>query len=426
MTFGDISFGKIVIDKTNLTYIWPDAFAASFAVTKELIISSNPHLEQDNMYELMRKFTNVVTIAELHNTKMTMVPENAFGNQPKIRQLTIQSGEQSIGSHAFRGLSSLIGLHIQWNSLSHFSANAFSIDQPSSEELYIQFDGNNFNEHSFDTGAYVGINRPTGLGSYWIKQNNLFDKFRKVKCSDELKWAVCLLANIQLIAGKCPDPSEILPCYGCEDGFITCSGNENIDLIKIFDKLNKALDPKEKNFLTFEFNNTGVTHIKSNTFGDISFAKILINHTNLVYINPAAFSASHTVTKELIITSNPHLEHDIYELISIFTNVVNVVEMYNTKITMVPDNAFGNQPKILMTFNSLSASISTIMSCFICGLVSTKSAKLQRILHAINARDLSDDEYNEWLMFGTIVRNTRTFGFTIGGYAVFNKLTFIE
>ncbi|CAG2103265.1 unnamed protein product [Medioppia subpectinata] len=40
--------------------------------------------------------------------QMTMVPENAFGNQPRLKELYIESGEQSIGSHAFSGLSEYI------------------------------------------------------------------------------------------------------------------------------------------------------------------------------------------------------------------------------------------------------------------------------------------------------------------------------
>jgi hypothetical protein len=80
----------------------------------------------------------------------------------------------------------------------------------------------------------------------------------------------------------------------------------------------------------------------------------------------------------------------------------------------------------LLALSSVSSSVSTIISCFICGRVSDKSRKLHVVLDHLNARDMTDREFREWLTFATVMRNTRTFGFTIGGFAALNKSTLIE
>ncbi|CAG2109983.1 unnamed protein product [Medioppia subpectinata] len=124
-----------------------DAFTASHNVAKQFIISDNDMLKQNTIYELMSKFTNLIIVQLDDNDKFTMVPDNAFGNQPKLKQLTIRSAEKSIGSHAFSGLTGLRTLNVNYDQLSHISANAFAIDKHSNESLTISLNRNLLNEN---------------------------------------------------------------------------------------------------------------------------------------------------------------------------------------------------------------------------------------------------------------------------------------
>ena len=58
--------------------------------------------------------------------------------------------------------------------------------------------------------------------------------------------------------------------------------------------------------------------------------------------------------------------------------------------------------------------------CLICGSVIRKRDQLIEILDKYNSKDLSVNEYKEWLMFKTILKNTG-FGFKIGNFASFNS-----
>ena len=80
---------------------------------------------------------------------------------------------------------------------------------------------------------------------------------------------------------------------------------------------------------------------------------------------------------------------------------------------------------VIMKVASISYSLQLIISCLICGAISSSIEKLSAVLDNINVKDLSDKAYKEWLTFATVMRNTRTFGFTIGGFAALNKRTLI-
>ena len=80
---------------------------------------------------------------------------------------------------------------------------------------------------------------------------------------------------------------------------------------------------------------------------------------------------------------------------------------------------------VVMVFSSISYSIQLIISCFICGSIGDRIVRLNAVLDNIDQKVLSDKAYKEWLTFATVMRNTRTFGFTIGGFAALNKSTLI-
>ncbi|CAG2115305.1 unnamed protein product [Medioppia subpectinata] len=81
----------------------------------------------------------------------------------------------------------------------------------------------------------------------------------------------------------------------------------------------------------------------------------------------------------------------------------------------------------MWTFRTVADIVEIIITCFICGSIERKAAKLCQALHSINTRALTDVEYREWRTFTAVVQQSgRTFGFTIGGFAPFNKRTLIK
>ncbi|CAG2107166.1 unnamed protein product [Medioppia subpectinata] len=160
-----------------------------------------------------------------------------------------------------------------------------------------------------------------------------------------LIWLFVLNQNVDTITCECPDPSVILPygCTGCQYNYIECYGNNDFDLAEMFNKLSLTLEPEQKHFHRFKFNNTKVTEIKANTFMDIVFVEIYISDSNLIHIHPDAFMYTYNTTNKFSITNNSQLEPDtMYAVMSKFANATRIVEINNAKFTMMPANAFSN------------------------------------------------------------------------------------
>lgn len=79
--------------------------------------------------------------------------------------------------------------------------------------------------------------------------------------------------------------------------------------------------------------------------------------------------------------------------------------------------------KILGVITEVSI-VEIVMSAFICGSVNQRAEQIHSVLDELSANSLTEYEYNEWLMFKNICRNTR-FGFTFGGFAPISKTTLI-
>ena len=118
---------------------------------------------------------------------------------------------------------------------------------------------------------------------------------------------MALLLAIDKTSCVCPDISLLKPC-SCKDDNISCGGNEDIDLVKIFQTLSKKLTKDEKHFKEFYLNNTFITELKENTFSDITFKTItIIFCSNLNTINTNAFNTTDSVTNQLMIRFNPKI-----------------------------------------------------------------------------------------------------------------------
>jgi hypothetical protein len=85
---------------------------------------------------------------------------------------------------------------------------------------------------------------------------------------------------------------------------MNCDGNEIIDLKQVFIKL--SINLENKNFGTFSLNNTAVTEIPENVFGNITFQSIEIkNAYNLSLIHKNAFNNSNDNLLGFSISSTP-------------------------------------------------------------------------------------------------------------------------
>ena len=150
-----------------------------------------------------------------------------------------------------------------------------------------------------------------------------------------------ILAMGYPVSSVCPARELIKPCF-CEDEGIVCTRNVAIDLVKMFETLDKNLTKTEKHFKRFELSNDFITELKDKTFKDITFDEILITKcNNLVKIETNAFEGTDLVTKELTISVNPKLNMDksIFEILSSFLNVQTIF-ISDFGINEIPSNAF--------------------------------------------------------------------------------------
>ena len=156
---------------------------------------------------------------------------------------------------------------------------------------------------------------------------------------------------IDFTSSVCPDSNLLKPCI-CFKDEIRCGGNEDIDLVKIFQTLEKQLPITGKHFTSFILNNKAVTELKENTFSDITFDYIKIEEcSKLKSIDQNAFSKTDLVTKQITIWYNPSLSSpSIFTTLSKFINIT-MIHLLNNNITEIPSKAFENHQDKLKEFS---------------------------------------------------------------------------
>ena len=149
---------------------------------------------------------------------------------------------------------------------------------------------------------------------------------------------------IDITSSVCPDSNLLKPCYCITDSFY-CDGEEDIDLVQIFQTLSKNLTKTEKHFKYFQLNNRFITELKENTFSDITFDGIIIQKClKLQTIDKNAFNTTDSLTTKLHIIMNRLLtspNNSIFEVLSKFVQATTISLVYNN-ITEIPSNAFRN------------------------------------------------------------------------------------
>ena len=158
------------------------------------------------------------------------------------------------------------------------------------------------------------------------------------------------------ITQDCPPGKLHEPCT-CNYGHIYCAVKDDIDLVKVFQTLEKNLTKEEKHFKEINLSNSFITELKENTFSDITFDEIRIQRCyNLKTIHKNAFTTTDQVTIRLYIYDNYLL---FFEAVNKFTKIISCTLSYNN-ITEIPSYAFKNRQDQLKTIAIYDESIKRI------------------------------------------------------------------
>ncbi len=168
---------------------------------------------------------------------------------------------------------------------------------------------------------------------------------------------VLTLRALCLVSGQCPEPENITPCLCTSDDLkqkilrLVCEGNQINDLKSILKDKLKA--NSEKGFLQFKsllINNTSITTIESETFGDAVFERILIkDNANLTNINPKAFQKTieNNISLDFYFVNSYNYESS-EQLFALINSLQPKQELFLEGLGLkeIPDNAFELNPII--------------------------------------------------------------------------------
>jgi Leucine-rich repeat (LRR) protein len=141
----------------------------------------------------------------------------------------------------------------------------------------------------------------------------------------------------------CPKPEILKPCI-CKDSIISCGDNGIIDLKAIFHQLDSGLGDGKKHFKQFYLNNTAISELAENTFGNVTFDSIYIySASNLSLIHTNAFTAMNLVLKNFdvyyTLLKNFPPNYDIFTALSHMSQV-EAISISFSKLEEIPENSF--------------------------------------------------------------------------------------
>ena len=114
---------------------------------------------------------------------------------------------------------------------------------------------------------------------------------------------------------------------------------------------------------------------------------------------------------------------------AIITKIINSMSYIMLNIySLVFMSRFGSLQELTipMTFITIIDILEFIIMCLLCDSMDQKVYKVSIVLNDMNSNEMSDMEFREWQMFVQLLQSRPTFGFTIGGFAKFNKSTLIS
>jgi hypothetical protein len=154
-----------------------------------------------------------------------------------------------------------------------------------------------------------------------------------------------LFASID--CGKCPLNGTIDPCICANDTTISCSGDQVINLKRIFQDLSlKLVSKTDKQFDSFILSDTTLTELEDNIFHDITFKSILLsNASKLSRISSNVFSAFNIETVEKFVvkgSSSLGDEKYINDTFTALSSLINLKEIHfsDSNLAIMPTHAF--------------------------------------------------------------------------------------
>ena len=165
------------------------------------------------------------------------------------------------------------------------------------------------------------------------------------------KVCIILIAFWSVALSVCPPKESLSPCT-CFNDNIYCQGKEDLDLLKVFERLSE--NTTQKHFYELNVNNAKIKELEENCLKGFTFEVIWIyDCPELTTINRNAFNETTLVTKDLQIYGNPKLsspDNSIFEVLSKFKRV-EYIYLGQSNITEIPSEAFkpvnGNQDHLI-------------------------------------------------------------------------------
>lgn len=149
------------------------------------------------------------------------------------------------------------------------------------------------------------------------------------------------------------------PCR-CSNDQITCDGEYNFNLKSVFFKLNRTLrHPEDRRFDLILLNNTEITELPENVFGDIHFKKIkIVDALSLRRIASNAFERIGPNVSELIVAGESLVGEDSHasDLFDALNTLVNAKKIWlnRNRLRSIPTVAFGKKPEVEFQLEELN------------------------------------------------------------------------
>jgi hypothetical protein len=184
-----------------------------------------------------------------------------------------------------------------------------------------------------------------------------------------------LSLNLKQISSDCPPYDLLNPCYchwkvsqtyklqycgqnrsesshECQVPVITCTGNQSMNLSKIFSKVSHYLrDEKRKPFEWLYLANTAISQLDANLLSGLQFKNIYIRQcVNLTTINMFAFNNSAQFVKHIWINAtklSDRISHkkSFFKAINSLNNL-RTFEIIGSRFTSIPSKAFNRNSSV--------------------------------------------------------------------------------
>ena len=177
-SFGQLRANELSILFTRLTKIEEAAFSLQMQETLKELIITRTHLQDASSFKGIARLRHLQVLSLSHNL-LRHVPSYAFSSgQVHLKRINLQGNEiESIGTHAFSGLSGLKLLVLSENKLSLLGSNVFG-SLKRMKNLILMLDSNRLTTASFAEDTFNEMDK---IGMLSLRENQLSDVPEQLK-----------------------------------------------------------------------------------------------------------------------------------------------------------------------------------------------------------------------------------------------------